>query len=227
MAYQQRLDRARQTNILDLRGLRLTEILTIFPPNITEINCSGNRLRTLPYLPPNLRRLICSNNALICLPELPQSLTLLDCSKNYLTELPEVEHTSLTHLICSENMLQTIPALPLKLRCLSCHTNTLEYLPEMPKTLILLWSQFNPTLHEPFRTISEETDPVLALQNYYDHKRYVREASKNLLNLRHVFDNNNKACNAIALSEDILNAIGSHFSGINSPIDKQIACLKH
>ena len=208
-----------QTNMLDLRGLNLTEI-PHFPRNVTEINCSGNRLRILPDLPPNLKRFNCSKNVLSSLPILPPSLTMLDCSKNYIDALPDIEHTAITHLICSENVLECLPLLPLKLRCLSCHTNKLQTLPEMPRTLMLLWAQFN-QLSEPFQTFAETDDPIHELQQYYDHKRYVREASINLLRLRHTFQNN-----ATTIPSDILNAVGTHLSGITSTIDNQINCLK-
>lgn len=216
--YAERYASALTTNILDVRGLHLTNI-PAFPKNVTEINCSGNRLQTLPNLPPNLTRLNCSNNMLTVLPVLPTSLAMLDCSKNYLSVLPDVEHTSLTHLICSENILNVLPVLPAKLRCLSCHTNQLSTLPEMPSTLGLLWAQFNPRLNPVLQDVVQDTNAVKALREYYEEKRVLWKTMRTLRIVERFFPKS-------PLSQDSLGRIGSHVSGIDADLGDQIECLQ-
>lgn len=217
MAFQERLTRAIKTDRLDVRGLNLTCIPFDIPDNVTEINCSGNRLLHLPRLPKALTRLNCSNNQLTSLPQLPDSLTMLDCSKNYLTELPDLHTTSITHLICSENMITSVPRLPTTLRCFSCHTNNLHTLPEMPQSLILLWAHFNKKMSPYFQSIAESDDPLHELNQYYEWRRHTRRVIKNLSHLNHAI---------ITLPDDVKSLIGSHYSGIIGSLTNQINCLK-
>ena len=210
--------RALQTNLLDVRGQRLTSLPPL-PQNITEIICSGNQLRCLPVLPPHLVRLVCSNNLLQELPEMPTSLQVLDCSKNFIEYLPDLEHTSLASLICSENLLKDLPILPNTLRCLSCHTNRLAYLRPMPASLILLWAQFNPEMNLILQSVVQTPDPVGALQEYFSEKRACRKSVRDVLCVKEGLKKSN-------LSTDILDRIAHQFSAILAPMESQIECLK-
>ncbi len=49
---------------------------------ILYVDCSNNKLTSLPKLPNSLQILLCNNNQLTSLPELPNSLQLLSCLNN-------------------------------------------------------------------------------------------------------------------------------------------------
>ena len=54
---------------------------------LQELNCSYNKLVSLPSLNDNLRILKCANNMLTSLPSLNDNLRKLDCANNNLTSL--------------------------------------------------------------------------------------------------------------------------------------------
>ena len=79
---------------LYLGGLDLTVIPEgMLPPTLQYLQCTGNKLTSLPSLPQNLKELNCGWNQLTSLPELPPTLQELYCSNNQLTSLPELPPT--------------------------------------------------------------------------------------------------------------------------------------
>lgn len=86
---------------------------------VTELNCSRNRLTSLPKLPPTLKKLICVKNRLASLPELPSSLIVLYCTFNDLISLPTLP-PNLKMLSCDHNRLKSFPVLPSSLEYLWC-----------------------------------------------------------------------------------------------------------
>ena len=108
--------------------------------NITSLDCSNNRLTSLPSELgnlTNLTRLSCSTNQLTSLPsELGNltNLTRLSCSTNQLTSLPSElgNLTNLTYLSCSNNQLTSLPSELWNLTNLTdfyCYKNRLTSLP--------------------------------------------------------------------------------------------------
>lgn len=102
------------------------------------LDCSHNRLVTLPELPETIITLMCGNNELQSLPVLPKFLVVLFCDRNHLETLPNLPPT-LEQLWCCNNHLQTLPLLPTKLRILDCRSNQLRTLQFLPETLTSLW----------------------------------------------------------------------------------------
>ena len=223
MNLESRIDNAKRSGVLDIRGLNLSSFPHALPENLIEFNCSNNRFRTLPDLPNSLKRLNCSNNELQTLPLLPRSLVFLDCSKNYLETLPIMKDLhSLTHFVCSENMIGALPDMPVSLKCLSCHTNQLSQLPNLPDSLILLWAQMNPHMDPSFQQIVYSDDPIHAWKAYSAEKKQRMEHARYLFAIVHILGRmkHNR------LSDDILNIIGSQFSCCNEPLSTQIDTFK-
>ena len=106
----------------------------IIKDTVEHINCSCNKLTSLPELPKNLKELICYSNRLTSLPSLPETLIKLDCDKNWLKYLPKLPE-SLKSLSCMNTDLIHLPELPKNLLSLSCIYTKLEDLPELPKNL--------------------------------------------------------------------------------------------
>lgn len=75
----------------------------------TYLNCSGNRLTSIPPLPQTLKSLICSRNNLTSLPTLTDSLSLLDCHSNpFLYCLPRL-YPSLDSLYLDSTGISCLP----------------------------------------------------------------------------------------------------------------------
>ena len=91
--------------------------------DIVTINCSGNKLTSLPTLPQSLIELYCYYNLLTSLPTLPNSLT---------------------HLHCSINRLILLPILPIGLEYLNCQNNLLTFIPKSNDTLTTKFYYNNP-----------------------------------------------------------------------------------
>ena len=123
-----------KNKMLDLQFNTLTHI-PFFPSHfMLSINCSNNKLRSLPDLPSSLEILECSCNQLIQLPKLPRNLCTLTCYNNELLELPELPSFLIT-LECDDNQLIKLPALPDRLEILQCDGNHLTELPKLPPEL--------------------------------------------------------------------------------------------
>ncbi len=103
---------------LDCSNNKLKSIPTL--PNLTVLHCSFNKLESVPSLI-NLTKLICYNNRLKSIPSLP-NLTYLGCSYNQLKSIPSLPN--LNQLFCSFNKLESITRLP-NLTCLYCSKNKL------------------------------------------------------------------------------------------------------
>lgn len=92
---------------------------------ITELDCSNNRLTSLEGCPPNLRKLFCSYNDLENLRGCPQNLQQLYCDNNRLTSLVGCP-SNLKILHCNNNQLQTLEGCPVKLKIIAYWDNPLE-----------------------------------------------------------------------------------------------------
>ncbi len=123
---------------LDCSNNKLKSIPTL--PNLTELICSYNKLKSIPSLP-NLTELICSYNQLELIPSFPK-LTKLDCSQNQLKSIPSLP--SLTILDCTFNQLKSISSLP-NLNLLYCSFNKLESVPNLHSlpNLTYLYCSYN------------------------------------------------------------------------------------
>ncbi len=129
--------------------------LTSFPnlsrfTNLTELDCSNNKLTNLPTLNATLIKLNCSDNQLESLPQLPEKLNTLWCYRNKLIQLPSLNQ-DLLQLWCSENQLTSLPVFNLKLKVLVCHTNKLTCIPNLSPVLTNIICFNNPI----FKTISD------------------------------------------------------------------------
>jgi len=130
-------------NIKDLTGIE-------WFINLENLDCSYNRLTSLPNLPNALKELHCYNNKLTTLPNLPDTLEFLGCCDNKLISLPNLPDT-LKSLYCFDNRLTTLPKLPKTLKYLWCSNNRLTSLPNLPDILIELSSHNNNNMLPPAR----------------------------------------------------------------------------
>ena len=144
------------TEYIDISGQNLTEfpteLLSRFK-NLKRLNCSNNKLTSLPPFNNSLRSLYCSNNLLTSLPPLPTNLRSLYCNFNRLTSLPSLNvNNSLFEIYCHNNRLTFLPSLPPSLQILDCGSNQLTMLPPLNNSLTYLYCHNNqltslPSLH--------------------------------------------------------------------------------
>ena len=129
--------------------------------NLQGLNCSNNKLTSLPYLPQSLKILYCSDNELTSLPDLTklENLQLLNCYNNKLTTLPSLPQ-SLKTLHCSYNKLTTLPDLTIfqNLKTIHCDNNKLTSLFSLPQNLEGLYCSHNelttlPSLPQNLKTL--------------------------------------------------------------------------
>ena len=74
---------------------------------LKQLNCSNNKLTSLPGLNENLQKLYCWNNQLTSLPNLNENLQELYCFDNQLTSLPNL-NDNLQYLDCNNNPIYKI-----------------------------------------------------------------------------------------------------------------------
>ncbi len=122
-------------NDLILSGMGLVSLDNYDLSEIVFLDCSNNRLTSLPTLPQGLLYLYCGDNMLTSLPTLPIGLKVLECYHNQLVSLPMLP-TSLVELNCNDNKLTSLPQLSEGLEELYCRVNNLKSLPILP---ISLW----------------------------------------------------------------------------------------
>jgi Leucine-rich repeat (LRR) protein len=113
---------------LDLSNLKLTELPPI-PKTCMYLDCSNNKLTSLPYLL-RYKQLKCQNNNLTQLPNHVYDADYIDCSNNKITSLPDLPECE--YLNCNCNKLTFLPNLPSCYR-LCCANNELTTLPDLPK----------------------------------------------------------------------------------------------
>ena len=130
-------------NSLNCTNNRLRTLPNDLPPTLQLLKVEYNQITYLPTLPTGLKELDCSNNFLSSLPVLPVGLINLDCSHNLFTSLPNPLPIDLEGLFCYNNLLTALPVLPKKLKGLACSYNFLKKLPELPNTLTLLSCEYN------------------------------------------------------------------------------------
>ena len=117
-----------------LIGLQLDTLEgQVYPPGITSLNVSHNRLTQLSNLPAELIHLYCDHNRLTSIPRLPDTLQLLDVSHNQLTELSNLP-ASLKILDFGNNQIHCLTGLP-QLILLSCRNNLITRLTGLPDTI--------------------------------------------------------------------------------------------
>lgn len=98
--------------VLNISHINLSGVLQL--PRylrIAQLDCSGNKLTSLPELPSSMLSLYCEDNQLTYLPNLPENLDVLACGYNRLTELPKLPQT-LRILSCVSNHIAIYPTLP-------------------------------------------------------------------------------------------------------------------
>ena len=125
-----------------------THDLTFLPSlsrfkNLIKLNCSNNKLISLPPLNENLKELHCSNNQLTSLQPLNENLELLYCENNQLISLPPF-NKNLKTLGCYSNQLTFLPHLNENLQNLGCGKNQLTSLPDLTENLKALYCSNNP-----------------------------------------------------------------------------------
>jgi hypothetical protein len=119
---------------IDLNNMGLTELPDLSKFNniyVLSLDCSNNKLTSLPELPSTITHLSCYNNQLTSLPELPSSITNLNCYNNQLTSLPKLP-PKLEQLYCHNNLLTSLPKYPSSCISINCSNNKLTSLPDFP-----------------------------------------------------------------------------------------------
>lgn len=120
---------------------------------IIKLDCSENKLTSLPNNLINLKSLICFDNKLTSLPNCLNNLEYLNCAYNiYFTSLPNCLNnlkelncedcgltslpnnlTNLKELYCNDNRLTSLPDSLTNLEELCCYHNNIKALPYLPK----------------------------------------------------------------------------------------------
>lgn len=170
---------------LNLSRLGLTKLPPI-PTNCKILNCSNNKLTSLPDLP-KCKSLFCNANKLTVLPKLPMCIYLY-CHRNLLTELPELpgcrilccssnkltilpELPACTAMTCSKNELTALPEL-LQCKTIHCYNNKLTRLPVLP-VCVMLHCQNNKYIH-----ISKKMGARLVLNSTPNYNMYATKIQK-------------------------------------------------
>ena len=158
------------TKYIDISERELTTLpdLSRFT-NLTELDCSLNKLTILPPLIACLKNLNCSYNKLMCLPPLPEKLEKLVCSDNLLTVLPSLNKKLVT-LWCAGNQLTQLPALNRDLVTLWCAANQLTKIPNLNPDLLKLWCSDNqltslPRLNLKLQSLVCDTNRLTSIPN--------------------------------------------------------------
>ena len=134
-------------SVINYKNQECQSIKNHLLPNLLQrLDCSNNKLKSLPNLPNLLQELCFYNNQLTSFPDLPNSLQILDCSYNQITSLPNWVTSfpclrlpnSLKELCCDSNQITSLPNLPDSLQELYCGFNQLTSLPNLPDSLIAL-----------------------------------------------------------------------------------------
>ena len=145
------------------------------PANITQLNCSNNRLTELQGLPAGLQFLWCDNNQLTSLPDLPAGLISLHCHNNQLIKLPQLPDR-LIHLLCQHNRLTSLPNLPATLQSINVLHNP------FPARLQTIVDKY---MHEyDMGYIYVENIPkLIRAVNQYNVEEALRQAGHNIIGL--------------------------------------------
>lgn len=158
----------------------------IFPPNISMLYISGNKITNLDDFPASLRAIDCSHNQLSQLPKINIGLTELLCNLNIIEELPDLPD-SIMALDASDNLLRTIEQLPANLEDLTLNGNSLSdiscSLPKFLKELYLDDNQF--TYLPPMPSYIE----IICIKNNKITKLHSQEIP---FNVNHLNISNNK-----------------------------------
>ena len=128
---------------------------------IIKIMINDFNIERLNYkLPKNLSILDVSKNKLKSLPKIPVLLEIIDCSFNSLQYLgcrDFINFKCLKEIDCSNNYISIIVSLPENLEVLKCQNNNLYELPKLPKKLKILNCSNNnlKTLGDKFDSLDE------------------------------------------------------------------------
>ena len=136
------LSRFKKLKTLYCQHNELTSLNSLIHHELIELNCSYNKLTSLPDL--NVLTLDCRNNQLTSLPPFINLIELF-CSNNQLTSLPTFGLNNIEILNISNNKLTYLSCLALndKLRLLDCSHNELTYLPHFNDNLKNIWCSNN------------------------------------------------------------------------------------
>ena len=173
----------------------IDDYLNTLPLDTKVINISKKKLETLPeYIFTRfiyLEELDCSSNKLISLPELNINLLKLNCSFNKLTRLPNL-NDKLIELKCTNNKLSRLPELNNNLKKLKCDFNNLTYLLELSDNLEELYCTFNDLYLLPDPTCSGVKIKIVYIFLQFSFNRLRPLLSiilKSLLNINKPFSN--------------------------------------
>ena len=81
------------------------------PSTLVVLDCSENKLTSLPALPQTMQELMCASNQLKTLPSLPSGLKSLWCSFNKIRKLPSLPN-GLSYFYANDNEIGCLPILP-------------------------------------------------------------------------------------------------------------------
>lgn len=192
-AYLNSLPDYQEIIVVSDRGLTSLPSLERFY-NLKTLNCSNNKLTSLPKLNNTLEKLFCRHNELTELPQLNNSLRELVCRNNKLTKLPELNRY-LRHLNCDNNQLTELPPLNESLRELCCGNNQLNKLPEINRSLTHIYCYSNRLFDLPILpnsviyiyTTHNNLPRELSIRDIYINDEFRREFNDQILIARFKF----------------------------------------
>jgi hypothetical protein len=153
---------------IDVGGLGLTELPESDLWSAARIvNCSRNKLKSLPRNLTSVIVLHCSNNEIESLPDNMFKIEYALCSDNRLTTLPNMP--TLERLYCGNNPLTHIPALP-NIKILYCFNNLLTILPDVPKDTQIRCDgnrfHYNPRYYKRYWVICKVTTLTMVVRRW-------------------------------------------------------------
>lgn len=140
---------------------KLSNNINFIDERIIKIIINEFDIERLDYkLPKNLSILDLSKNKLKSLPRIPELIEIINCSFNSLQYFgckEFINYKCLKEIDCSNNYISIIITLPINLEILKCQNNNLYELPKLPKKLKKLNCSNNnlKTLGEEFHSLDE------------------------------------------------------------------------
>ncbi|MBK7809059.1 MAG: hypothetical protein IPJ51_22665 [Saprospiraceae bacterium] len=112
------------------------------PTTLTHMDCSVNKLESLPSLSSGLKELNISWNKISKIQSLPNTMTKFEAENNMLSNLPNIPD-SLKFINVNSNHLKVLPTLNQKLHTVFVSNNALSNLPNLPNSLTSLDITYN------------------------------------------------------------------------------------
>jgi Leucine-rich repeat (LRR) protein len=193
---------------LNLSGKNITSMKGLgFPPDLTELNISHNKITSLEGLPSTLTKLYIDNNQITSLRGLPKNLATLYINNNQITSLKGLP-TNLRVLKISSNKIKSLKGLPPNLRVLEISGNKIKSLKGLPLDLDYLEIDNNQ-----IKSL-EGLPPYLTQFTAHDNHITSLEGLPPNLEILNIYNNRIKTVTGLPQSLTQFNAQGNHITSL-------------